>query len=104
MSGEDIKLTHPLCHELWKVVLYILLFSHMYYTYMEKKTLSTTECSSGYRPHTEVGIVSAFSSCHQLCLVRISNPITSHTLKNIKHHRPNVATVTYHIYSDMGIV
>ena len=69
ISGENIKLTRPLYHELWKMVLSIL-FS-ITIPYMEK-TLSTTECSSGYRPHTEVGFVSAFSSCHQLCLVKIS--------------------------------
>ena len=29
MSGENIKLTRPLCHELWKMVLSIL-FSYIY--------------------------------------------------------------------------
>ena len=71
MSGENIKLTCPLCHELWKMVLSIL-FSRTYTLDMEK-VLSTTECSSGYRPHTEVGVVSAFSSWNQLCLVKISS-------------------------------
>ena len=65
MSGENIKLTCPLCHELWKMVLSVL-FSYTL-PYMEK-ALSTTECSSGYRPHTELGVVSAFCSCHQLCV------------------------------------
>ena len=45
MSGENIKLTHPLCHELWKMVL-SLLFSYTISDsdslYMHGKTLSTT--------------------------------------------------------------
>ena len=70
MSGGNIKLTRPFCHELWKMVLRVL----FYYTlpYMEK-TLSTTGCSSGYRLHRKVKVVSPFSSCHQLCLVKISS-------------------------------
>ena len=34
MSGENIKLTRPLCHELWKMVLKVL-FSYTL-SYMEK--------------------------------------------------------------------
>ena len=65
----------PLCHALWKMVLSVI-FS---YTILDmKKTLSTTECSSGYRYHTKMGIVSVFSSGHQL---RMSG-------ENIKLTRP----------------
>ena len=45
----------------------LLTFNSPLLSHTWKKTLSTTECSSGYRQHTEVGVVSAFSSCHQLC-------------------------------------
>ena len=69
MSGENIKWTRSLCHELWKMVLSVLFSSTP--PYMEK-TLSTTECSSGYKWHTKVGVVSGFGLCHQLCLVKIS--------------------------------
>ena len=53
MSGENIKLTRPLCHELWKMVLSIL-FSYVYLVHpihgkSMEETLSTTECSSGYK-------------------------------------------------------
>ena len=53
-------------HDDDKMVLSVLFYTLLY---MEK-TLSTTESSPGYRPHTKVGVVTAFSSCHQLCLVK----------------------------------
>ena len=114
MSGENIKLTRPLCHELWKMVLSIK-FLFFYTLPHVEKTLSTTECSSGYRSHMKVGAISTFISSHQLCLVKISSwharfamsyglwclafysPILSHTLK--KYEVPlNVARVTGHIW------
>ena len=39
--------------------------------YIEKIILSTSECSKGYSPRTEMVIISELSSCHQLGLVRI---------------------------------
>ena len=70
MSGENIKLTCPLCHEVWKMVLSDL-FSYSL-PYIEK-ILSTSECSCGYGPYIEMGIVSYYVSTHpQLGPVKIS--------------------------------
>ena len=69
MSGEKIKLTCPLCHELLKMVLSVL-FSYSL-PYIEK-TLSTSECSCGYWPFIEMGIVSYVSTSPQLSPVKIS--------------------------------
>ena len=69
MSGENIKLTRSICHALWKMVLSVQ-FSYSL-PYIEK-ILSTSECSCGYGPCIEMGIVSYVSTCPQLGPVKIS--------------------------------
>ena len=69
MSGENTKLTHSLCHELWKIVLSVL-FS--YSLPCIEKILSTSECSCGYGPCIEMGIVSYVSTRPQLGPVKVS--------------------------------
>ena len=68
MSGENIKLTHPLCHELWKMVLSIL------FSYILSRTGKLKKILYGYGPCIEMGIVSYIyvSTRPQLGPVKIS--------------------------------
>ena len=69
MSGENIKLTRSLGHELWKMVLSVIspILSHTL-----KKIFNTSECSCGYGPCIEMGNVSYVSTHPQLGPVKIS--------------------------------
>ena len=71
MSGKNIQLTRSLSHELFNKVLSVLstILSH---TNIEK-ILSTSECSWGYGPPIEMGIVSEISSHDQLSVVKLSS-------------------------------
>ena len=54
-SGEIIKLTHPLSHERYtKVLSFFFSYTLPYIDVI----LSTSESGNGYRPHTEMGIIS----------------------------------------------
>ena len=80
MSGENIKLTHLLCHQLWRMVLiYSILFSYTL-PYMEKNIRVP-----GYQ-----GI-----------LFHLGNLF--HTFEYIKHMHMYVARVRGHMNTEMGI-
>ena len=53
MSGENIKLTRPLCHELWKMVLSVLFsYVHICHVYVHMYAVRTHMYSTNTFVHT----------------------------------------------------
>ena len=102
MSGKNIKLTHPLCHELWKMVLSVLFSFTISHTWKKHKAPPNVAKARGhiqrwdyfsiwFMPLAMSGenIKLTCPLCHELWKMVLSI-LFSYTIpymeKNIKHH------------------